>query len=66
MKPSFILSGHGLWDGAIAGAEIPKEYSIDIDTQFDYDVAKMMYEQLMQSVDSIGFMNFSDLAGKNF
>ena len=51
MKPSFILSAQSLWEGAIAGAEIPKEYSVDIDTQFDYDMAKLMYEQLMQSVD---------------
>ena len=51
MKPSFILSAQGLWEGAIAGAEIPKEFSIDIDTQHDYDLAKIMYEQLMQSVD---------------
>ena len=51
MKPSFILSAKGFWEGAIAGAEIPKEYSVDIDTQFDYDMAKLMYEQLMQSVD---------------
>ena len=40
--------------GNIVGAEIPKEHSIDIDTQFDFDMAKIMYEQLMQSVDWYG------------
>ena len=54
MNPSFVLSASRLWDGNIAGVEMPKDYSIDIDTQHDFNVAQIMYEQLMQSIDWYG------------
>ena len=52
--------------GGATGAEIPKEYSVDIDTQFDYDMAKLMYEQLMQSVDWYAASWVADLASQKF
>lgn len=45
-KPSFILNSSTIWDGKVAGIKIPIERSIDIDTLFDFSIAKFLMEDL--------------------
>lgn len=44
-KTNFILRSKKIWDGRVAGVEIPVERSLDIDTPFDFDLAKYVMEQ---------------------
>ena len=41
-RPDFILENNSIWDGRVRGVLIPKERSIDIDTQFDFDIAEYL------------------------
>lgn len=45
-RPEFILSADKIWDGRVAGVEVPIERAIDIDTPFDFALAKFVMEQL--------------------
>ena len=39
----FVKKAKSLFEGKVAGIEIPRERAIDIDTQFDFDVAEFLY-----------------------
>ncbi len=39
-KPEFILNNTSIWDGNVKGIEIPIESAIDIDTSYDFEIAK--------------------------
>ena len=43
-SPGFILRSKCIWDGKVKGIEIPRENSIDIDTNFDFQYAKYLLE----------------------
>ena len=45
-RPEFILSAQKMWDGKVVGVEVPIERSLDIDTPFDFALAKFVMEQL--------------------
>ena len=45
-KASFILNSKSIWDGKVVGIEVPTERALDIDTPFDFAVAKFVMEQL--------------------
>ena len=45
MKPDYILRNNHLFDGKIKINHIPKEFSIDIDTNFDFEWAKFLMEK---------------------
>lgn len=38
----FVLEADGLFDGRVAGIEVPVERAIDIDTQLDFEVAEFL------------------------
>ena len=38
-KPEFILKNTSIWDGNVKGIEIPIESAIDIDTNYDFQIA---------------------------
>ena len=44
-RPKFILQTSCIWDGNVAGVEVPKERSIDIDDSFDFAIARFLMEQ---------------------
>jgi len=41
----FIVSASGLFDGRVAGIEVPPERAIDIDSQLDFDIAEFLFER---------------------
>lgn len=41
----FVLSARHLFDGNVAGVEVPSERAIDIDTQLDFDIAEFLYSR---------------------
>ena len=43
-KPSYVLEASSIWDGKVDGIEIPIERSLDIDTEFDFKIAKFLME----------------------
>lgn len=44
-RPQFILQASNMWQGSVAGVEIPVHRSIDIDTQLDFDIARYLMER---------------------
>lgn len=44
-KTSFILNSTKIWDGRVAGVEVPAERAFDIDTPLDFAIAKFVMEQ---------------------
>ena len=44
-RPDFILSSSGLWEGNTIGVKIPESRSIDIDTQYDFEIADYLYKK---------------------
>lgn len=44
-KAEFILSAEKIWDGRVAGVEVPIERALDIDTPFDFALAQFVMEQ---------------------
>lgn len=41
-SPRYIKAASGLFDGKVCGVVVPRERSIDIDDQFDFDVAEFL------------------------
>lgn len=39
----FVLDSESLFDGNVAGVEIPLERAVDIDTQLDFDIAEFLF-----------------------
>ena len=54
-RPSFIKNNKNLWDGNVKAIKVPQHTAIDIDTFYDYSVAKMLMESsgLMQRLDRL-------------
>ena len=44
-SPKFILENKSLWDGTVASIEVPTERAIDIDTPFDFAIARYLMEE---------------------
>ena len=44
-KADFILSSKRIWDGKVAGVEVPVERALDIDTPFDYAIAQFAMDK---------------------
>lgn len=43
--PAFVLRATGMFDGRVRAVVVPRERAIDIDDQFDLDVARFLYER---------------------
>jgi N-acylneuraminate cytidylyltransferase len=43
-KPSIILTKNSIFEGKIAGVEIPRERAIDIDTELDFQIAEFLFK----------------------
>jgi CMP-N-acetylneuraminic acid synthetase len=43
-KSDFIIKKNGIFEGSVGAVEIPKERSIDIDTQVDFDFAEHIFK----------------------
>jgi CMP-N-acetylneuraminic acid synthetase len=41
----FVLGADSLFEGTVAGVEVPAERAIDIDTQLDFDLAEFLYQR---------------------
>jgi CMP-N-acetylneuraminic acid synthetase len=41
----FVLGADSLFEGSVAGVEVPTERAIDIDTQLDFDIAEFLYQR---------------------
>ena len=52
-RPSFIKNSGSIWDGKVRAVKVRQHTAIDIDTFFDYSVAKMLMESpgLMETLD---------------
>lgn len=44
-KAKFVLGAEKIWDGRVAGVEVPIERALDIDTPFDFALAQFVMEQ---------------------
>ena len=49
-EPSFILKNKSIFDGKVKFLEVPNERSIDIDTKFDFEMAKLVQRHLNQKI----------------
>ena len=43
-KPSIILNKNSIFEGKVAGVEIPRERAIDIDTELDFQIAEFLFK----------------------
>jgi CMP-N-acetylneuraminic acid synthetase len=43
-RPSFINNNESIWDGNVKAIKVPQHTAVDIDTFYDYSVAKMLME----------------------
>ena len=43
-KPSIILTKNSIFEGRVAGVEIPRERAIDIDTELDFQIAEFLFK----------------------
>ena len=43
-RPSYIKNSNGIWDGKVRTVEVPQHTAIDIDTFYDYSIAKFTME----------------------
>lgn len=44
-KANFVLGAQKIWDGRVAGVEVPVERALDIDTPFDFALAQFVMEE---------------------
>ena len=54
-RPSFINNNKSMWDGKVKAIKVPQHTAVDIDTFYDYSVAKMLMESpgLMEKLDGL-------------
>jgi len=54
-RPSFIGNNNSIWDGNVKAIKVPQHTAIDIDTFYDYSVAKMLMESpgLMERLNEL-------------
>ena len=54
-RPSFINNNKSIWDGNVKAIKVPQHTAVDIDTFYDYSVAKMLMESpgLMERLDGL-------------
>lgn len=45
IKPKFVYDHDGLFDGKVRGVFVPTERAIDIDTQFDFEIAEYIFSK---------------------
>ena len=52
-RPSFINNNESIWDGNVKAIKVPQHTAVDIDTFYDYSVAKILMESpgLMEKLD---------------
>lgn len=43
-KPAAILTKNSIFEGKVAGVEIPRERAIDIDTELDFQIAEFLFK----------------------
>ena len=43
-RPSFIKNNESIWDGNVKAIKVPQHTAVDIDTFYDYSIAKMLME----------------------
>ena len=43
-KPVTILTKNSIFEGKVAGVEIPRERAIDIDTELDFQIAELLFK----------------------
>jgi N-acylneuraminate cytidylyltransferase len=43
-KPAAILTNNSIFEGKVAGVEIPRERAIDIDTELDFQIAEFLFK----------------------
>ena len=48
-RPDFIMANTTFWDGVVVGVKIPPERALDIDSYYDYRVAKLIMEDSLQN-----------------
>jgi N-acylneuraminate cytidylyltransferase len=43
LRPDFITSHDGIWDGRVKGVIVPKHRAVDIDDEVDFQLAQLLY-----------------------
>lgn len=41
-RPGFILNSSSIWDGKVAGVQVPRDRAIDIDDELDFSIARFL------------------------
>lgn len=44
-EPDYIANSTGIFDGRVAAVEVPREHSIDIDTELDLEIANFLIQE---------------------
>lgn len=54
-RPSYIKNNDSIWNGKVKAVKVPQHTAIDIDTFYDYSVARMLLETtgLMETLDEV-------------
>lgn len=52
LRPEFVLTHDTIFDGTLKQVEVPYERAVDIDNQFDFDLAEFIYNQSQQKAFS--------------
>ena len=47
-KPATILTKNSIFEGKVAGVEIPRERAIDIDTELDFQIAEFLFKSKVE------------------
>lgn len=50
MNSKFVMTSKSMWDGQIHGFEVPVERSLDIDNEFDFSLASLLFQQEQTSL----------------
>ncbi len=57
LKPQFVLSKQHLFDGNLLFNQVPKSRAIDIDTEFDFEIAEFLLSKRGNHVELSGLHN---------
>jgi CMP-N-acetylneuraminic acid synthetase len=52
-RPQFILNNNGLWGKRVGGVKIPIERALDIDTEFDLEIAEFLMKRQLTATGVI-------------
>lgn len=47
----YVLEAEGIFSGRVAGVRVPRERAIDVDTEFDFKIAELLWKAMLKDND---------------